>query len=256
MQAKPKYWPILLPFTVLVLSTVACGGFQIRVTPAASPSPQSVRAAPTATPPPPTTPTISVQPTRPPTAAPTATLTPVAGLAPGKSARVTASGGINMRDIASANGKLVTRVAPNAVVVIKDGPKDAEGYTWWQIDDGIGNVGWVAGGTKDDPWLSVERGSSGGSPAASGGGKLVDRAVRLGDRVQVTTQEGKLLSVRDGAGTGGTLVARALPGTQFTVRSGPVRQDGYLWWELEGEQVKGWAAEGEEGDRWLTPVEQ
>jgi hypothetical protein len=51
------------------------------------------------------------------------------------------------------------------------------------------------------------------------------------------------------------MVARSLPGTQFTVRGGPVRQDNYLWWQLEGEQVKGWAAEGEEGDRWLTPVE-
>jgi hypothetical protein len=74
--------------------------------------------------------------------------------------------------------------------------------------------------------------------------------------VQVTTEEGKMLTLREAAGTGSAPVARALPGTQFTVRSGPVRQDGYLWWEVEGEQVKGWAAEGEEGDRWLTPVEQ
>jgi hypothetical protein len=28
-----------------------------------------------------------------------------------------------------------------------------------------------------------------------------------------------------------------------------------LWWQLEGEKVNGWAAEGQGEDRWLTPVE-
>jgi SH3-like domain-containing protein len=165
---------------------------------------------------------------------------------------VTASGGINMREQPSTSARTVGRLAADAVVTVKDGPREADGYTWWQVDDGAGRVGWAATGTKDDPWLTAEKGSA---PAATGGGKLVKRAVRLGDRVQVTTEQGKMLSIREAAGTGSTLVARSLPGTQFTVRSGPVRQDGYLWWEIEGEQVKGWAAEGEETDRWLTPVE-
>jgi SH3-like domain-containing protein len=248
-------WQILLPLGMLLFATLACGGFQIRVTPAATPSPQANReaaAAATVTRPPATTPTATAAATRPATATLSPTPTPAAGLAPGKTARVTASGGINMRDNPSTSAKTVSRLAANAIVTIKDGPKDADGYTWWQVDDGSGNIGWAATGTKDDPWLSPEKGSA---PAASGGGKLVNRAVRVGDRVQVTTQEGKMLTIRDGAGTGGAMVARSLPGTQFTVRSGPVNQDGYLWWELEGEQVKGWAAEGEEGDRWLTPIE-
>ena len=33
-------WQILLPLGMLLFSTLACGGFQIRVTPAATPSPQ------------------------------------------------------------------------------------------------------------------------------------------------------------------------------------------------------------------------
>jgi hypothetical protein len=44
-------------------------------------------------------------------------------------------------------------------------------------------------------------------------------------------------------------------GTLFTVRGGPIKQDGLTWWELEGEKVKGWGAEGDSQDRWLTPVE-
>ncbi len=254
MQAKPKLWAVFVPLAMLLLSSLACGGFQIRVTPAASPSPQANReAAAAATRPPVTTPIATVAPTRPPTATPTPTPTPASALAPGKSARVTASGGINVRDQPSATASQINKLAPDAVVTVKDGPKEADGYTWWQVDDGNGNVGWVAGGTKDDPWLSPERGSS---PAASSNGKLVNRAVRVGDLVQVTTQEGKLLTIREAAGIDSPPSARSLPGTQFTVRGGPVQQDGYLWWQLEGENVKGWAAEGEPGDRWLTPVEQ
>jgi len=156
-----------------------------------------------------------------------------------------------MRDKPSTTAKLLGRVAPNTVVSVKEGPVDAEGYTWWLVDDGTGRVGWVAAGTVNEPWLSAEKSSG----AAVGGGKLVNRAVRLGDRVQVTTEQGKMLTLREAAGTSSTPVARALPGTQFIVRGGPVRQDGYLWWQLEGEEVKGWAAEGTGDDRWLTPVE-
>jgi hypothetical protein len=28
-----------------------------------------------------------------------------------------------------------------------------------------------------------------------------------------------------------------------------------VWWQLEGEKVSGWAAEGDGDNRWLTPVE-
>lgn len=252
MNTRSALWRLLLPLLLVLPAMVACGGFQIRVTPAASPSPQVNRAAAGATRTPAPPPTATVAPTRPPTATLTATPTPVAGLAPGKSARVSASGGINMRDKPNSAAKLVGRLGADTTVSIKDGPTDADGYTWWLVDDGSGNVGWVAAGTRDDPWLSPEKGSA----AATSSGKLVNRAVRLGDRVQVTTQEGKMLTLREAAGTNSAPTARALLGTLFTVRSGPVRQDGYLWWELEGEQVKGWGAEGEEGDRWLTPVEQ
>ena len=88
--------------------------------------------------------------------------------------------------------------------------EEADGYTWWQVDDGTGNVGWVAEGTKDDPWLSPERGHR--APATGGKGKLVNRAVRLGDRVQVTTQEGKMLTLREVLARAALPTARALTG--------------------------------------------
>jgi SH3-like domain-containing protein len=251
MHAKLFRWPILLPFALLLFASLACGGFQVRVTPAAQPTPTvtltaTVRPA-TATPPPTLIPT-----PRPPTAAPSATPTQMAaGLAPGKAARISASGGVNVREQASASAKLLGKLGPGVTVTIKGGPVQASDFTWWQVDDGAGMIGWVAAGTKDDPWLAPE-------PAkgdAKGGGKLVNRPIRLGDRVQVTTEEGKALTVREAAGVDAPPVARSVPGTQFTVRGGPIRQDNYLWWQIEGDAVKGWAAEGETNDRWLTPVE-
>ncbi|MEJ5200109.1 MAG: hypothetical protein WHX53_14410, partial [Anaerolineae bacterium] len=95
MPGRSVLWRLFLPFLLVLPAMIACGGFQIRVTPAASPSPQA-KAIATATRPAVATPTATPAPTRPPTVAPTPTPTP-AGLAPGKSARVTASGGVNMR---------------------------------------------------------------------------------------------------------------------------------------------------------------
>ncbi|MCX6032355.1 MAG: SH3 domain-containing protein [Chloroflexi bacterium] len=251
MQEKPIRWPILLPFAILLFASLACGGFQVRVTP--TPIPTSAAAA-TETPTlrsvaPTNTPTRS--PTRVPTATPSPAPTQTAGLVVGASARISASGGINIREVASTTGKAVGRLGADTIVTIKGGPTEADNYTWWQVDDGKGTTGWVAAGTKDDPWIVPERGSG---PAAQGG-KLVNRPIRVGDRVQVTTEEGKMLTVRDAAGQDAPPVARALPGTQYTVRGGPVRDGDYLWWQIEGDQVKGWAAEGETSDRWLTPVE-
>jgi hypothetical protein len=254
---SPCIW---VPLGFLILAVVACGGFQVRVTPEPT--------APATAEPPASTENAAAQTAEPTLAAPTpAQATPVpltapvqspqpspasATLAPGQSARVTAGGGLNMRDVASSKGKLLGRVLQGTVVKIVAGPTQAENYAWWQIDNGAGQVGWVAAGPAEDPWLAPEQPSA----TATSGGKLVNRAIQLGDRVQVTTQGNQVLSVRETPGKNAALAARVLAGTQFTVRGGPTKQDGLVWWQLEGEQVSGWAAEGDGTDRWLTPVEQ
>lgn len=185
MKLTLRHWPLLLSLAMVLLATLACGGFQVRVTPAASPSPQAK--VQTATPRPANivTATPTSAPPGTPTAVPTATPPMTTGLAIGKSARVSASGGVNMRDTPSTAGKQVAQLPANSIVTVKDGPKEANDFVWWLIDNGTGSVGWVAMGTKEDPWLTAEKGSG---PATSGG-KLVSRDVRLGDR-----------SLRPGAG--------------------------------------------------------
>lgn len=257
MKDQSRHWPILVPLVSLLCAMLACGGFQVRVTPTPKPTAALPTATLTSRPtiPPPTAAAPLVAPTRTPTPVPPSpTPAPMggpAGLAPGMSALISATGGLNVRDKPSTSANLIGKLNANVTVTIRSGPSEADGYVWWEIDNGAGLVGWVAAGTRTDPWIKPEP-----TPMlAAKGGKLVNRAVRLGDRVQVTTVGEKLLTIREAAGIDSPPVARAIPGTQFIVRGGPIRLDGYLWWQVEGDQIKGWAAEGEPNDRWLTPVE-
>jgi hypothetical protein len=165
-----------------------------------------------------------------------------------------AGGGLNVRENPARNARQVGKLNANVVVTVIGGPTEADGFTWWQVDNGSGVKGWVASGPASDPWIRPEATAT---PAgdAGGAGRLVNRPVKLGDRVRVTTQGNQVLTVRDAAGVGSTAVARVLAGDEFLVRGGPVREDEMLWWQLEGEKVNGWAAEGQGEDRWLTPVE-
>jgi hypothetical protein len=254
MEARTNRGWLFVPLGVLLVAMLACGGFQVRVTPTPRPTPETVQAPTVAA-------AARVAPTAVPTKAPTATRAPdptatqaPAGMAAGGKARVMAGGGLNVRDSARAKGKQIGRLDLNAVVTLLEGPVQADSYSWWKIQSGAGLTGWVAAGPANDPWL-VPATAASVTAQPAGGPKLVDRPIKLGDRVQVTTAPGQPLTVREYAGKTETAVARVLAGTLFTVRSGPVKQDGLVWWELEGDAVKGWAAEGDGTDRWLTPVE-
>ena len=251
MNRRQSRWPMFLPLTLMLLAMLACGGFQVRVTPTPEPPLDAAKAT--------AVPTATTPPTAPATITPTLTPAPsptvaTVGMAVGARARVAATGGLNIRDKASAKGKQIGRLNANAVVTLLEGPTQADNFAWWKIDNGAGLVGWAAIGPQNDPWL-VPAAPAAAATEAPNAPKLVNRPIKLGDRVQVTTGAGQWLTVRDSAGKTATERAKVKLGTLFTVRGGPIKQDGLTWWELEGETVKGWAAEGAGQDRWLTPVE-
>ncbi len=259
MHGKHRRWLAFLAFGMLLFSMLACGGFQVRVTPPAS-----------ATPKPRPTGTVAVsEPTVAPTAeqvavagAPTATAAPTAApaaggvLTPGAKARV-AVDMVNVRKEAKASGARVGTLTKDTVVTVTGGPANADNFTWYEVDNGSGMKGWVASGTADSPWLVASTGTGGPAPApTSSGPHPVNRAIKVGDLVQVTVQQTQLLTIRENAGKNATAVAKVQPGTMFTVKGGPTQADNLTWWQVEGEQVKGWAVDGDGQDRWLTPMEQ
>jgi hypothetical protein len=181
---------------------------------------------------------------------------PIAGMAPGAGARVTATGGVNVRAQPSASAQQVGRLNFNANVTLLEGPVQADNYAWWRIDNGAGLTGWVATGPQNEPWLvPAVAAATAAPPETPGAPKVVDRAIKVGDNVQVTTQTGQVLTVRSDAGRAAPAVARVLRGTAFKVVGGPIQQDDFVWWQLEGETIKGWAAEGDATTKWLQPVE-
>lgn len=233
--------------------TVACGSFAPRPTPTPTLPPVSTAVVETDTP----TPVINLDqtpvpqaPADVPTEAPTATFTstPVPGTAlnVGQPARVVAPDGLNMRDLPSSSGQLLLLLPSNQRVTVVEGPTDAEGFRWWRVDDGDGNVGWVAESDGETEWLSPRMGEA----------QPVDRAPRVGDRVQVTMSNGDL-SVRVTPGTDAELVTRVAQGQQFTVMGGPQQASGYTWYQIRSDDgaVEGWAADGDGSERWLSPLE-
>ena len=152
-----------------------------------------------------------------------------------------------MRDQANTNGQLLLLLPPNQKVTVLEGPVAADDLRWWRVDDGIGNVGWVADSDGETEWLTPSLGEP----------QLVDRSPRVGERVQMTMQDGGQLSVRITPGTDAELVARVNLGDQFTVMGGPQEDSGYTWFQIRSDDgaVEGWAAEGDGTDRWLTPLE-
>ena len=234
--------------------TLACGSFAPRPTPTPTTPPISTTASDAATATPvldlDQTPTPPDAPAETPTEAPTATftVTPVPGtaLSVGQPARVAAPDWLNMRDQPTSAGQLLLLLPGNQRVTVLEGPVEAEGFRWWRVDDGGGNVGWVAESDGETEWLSPRMGEA----------QPVDRAPRVGDRVQVTMSTGDL-SVRVTPGTDAELVTRVAQGQQYTVMGGPQEASGYTWYQIRSDDgsVEGWAADGDGTDRWLRPLE-
>lgn len=253
---------VLLAFAVIWLApTLACGSFAPRPTP--TPSPPATpflppvagttgdAATPASTPlivkdpatPTPLLPIVQATPAD--AAAPTPAPAPLAGtvLAAGQPARVTAPNGLNMRSAPTAAGTLVVQLATGARVTVLEGPTDAEGFTWWKVDGGNGQSGWVAQGDAETVWLSAQV----GEPQA------VNRSPRVGERVIISAD----LSVRATPGSDATLLTRIGPNTQMTVLAGPQSASGLNWYQVRSDDgtVEGWVAEGDGETRWVSPME-
>lgn len=182
-----------------------------------------------------------------PTATPAPTPAPGTVLQPGQPARVTAPAGLNMRTEPRSGSTLILQLGTGVRVQVIAGPTTADNFTWWQVDDGQGNIGWVAERDAETQWLSPQLGEA----------QPVDRAPRVDDRVAVTMPAGGQLSIRTLPGPDATLVVRADPGQQFTVLDGPQSAGGFTWYRIRSDdgQIEGWAADGDGTTRWLSPLE-
>ncbi len=241
----------LLAFVALSLvwagPILACGSFQPRPTPSPQPvvatstplSPAAVQPPATAAPTQPPPPTATAVPS------PTPTVAVRIALKVGDQARIVADTGLNIREQPSTNAPVVVLLARGKRVLVLEGPAASDGYVWWKVDDNQGNIGWLAGGDGREEWISPQVGEP----------RPVNRSPIVGDRV-VVTLVGEL-SIRALPGVSSPLVSRARTNQQFNVVAGPQSADNYFWYQIRSDDgsVEGWAADGRDGERWLTPLE-
>ncbi len=246
---------LLLAFSLLwIVPALACGSFAPRPTPEPTETPPTevegpvVVEEPTA---PAVEPTATLIPTPEPTEAP---VTETAdGLAVGVPAFISAPNGLNLRGQPTISGAQVTRLNTDARVSILAGPEEADGYTWWRLDDGDGNIGWAAERDDDTVWISPVGGIA-TSGANNSDSDDSDDGASSGERVRVTVAE---LSVRAQPSTESTLITRVREGATFNVVDGPQEGNGYTWLRIRSDDgaIEGWAADGGGGVTWLTPIE-
>jgi hypothetical protein len=52
--------------------------------------------------------------------------------------------GVNFRTEPTVNGQLIRSLADGVVLKVVGGPTDADNFTWWQLQDVDGSIGWAA----------------------------------------------------------------------------------------------------------------
>jgi len=80
-----------------------------------------------------------------PTSTPTPTPTPIpppTEIAVGGNVQIV--DGVNFRIEPTTSGQLIRALAGGVVLEVVGGPQDADGFTWWQLKDVDGSIGWAA----------------------------------------------------------------------------------------------------------------
>jgi uncharacterized protein YgiM (DUF1202 family) len=122
---------------------------------------------------------------------------------------------LNLRDTATSTGSVIAELAAGSVATVIDGPVEADGYAWYQLDVD-GTTGWAARdflayGVNDAAQVSVDTATS---------------EVVSGDVAYVNTDS---LNVRDIAGLDGSIVETVYTGETVTLTGTYETVDGYEW---------------------------
>ncbi len=128
--------------------------------------------------------------------------------------------GINLREAPSTAGERVTILYRNDTGTVLDGPTEADGYVWYQLETSQG-TGWGVA-----RYLSLDESDPAGIAAYG-----------IGDAVEVTTDR---LHLRKTPGTDQVSVVVITTGVTGIVLDGPRSADGYTWYQIETDAGTGW----------------
>lgn len=176
-----------------------------------------------------------------PTRTATLTATSTGGYPIGSTVRTTAS--VNMRTGPGTGFSVITVLRSNTYGAVLDGPTTGGSFQWYQVDMGSQGTGWVAG-----DYLAIVNGATASptrtstrtpthtpsrTPTTTSGGFPVGSTVR--------TTAG--VNMRQGPGTGYSVITVLPINKSCTVLSGPVAGTGYQWYQLNCSGYgSGWVA--------------
>lgn len=159
---------------------------------------------------------------------------------------------VRMRQTPGTTGKpasdVVADVPQGTVLTVVDGPRSADGLTWWRnqglLADGRQVIGWQAEKLADGtPLLALYS-----APPAPPEDVKPPATFQPGDQFRTTT----LVRLRRTPGStnkpANDVLADIAAGTQGSVVAGPTSLDSMSWWQVDvrnsaGQTVRGWMAE-------------
>jgi tetratricopeptide (TPR) repeat protein/SH3-like domain-containing protein len=140
---------------------------------------------------------------------------------------------LNLRSGPGLNFEITAKLERDSRVTLLEGPKKADGYAWWRVQTADGTIGWA-----------VERVEA---------EQTLQQSILVGHPAVITSTEGDLVRVREGAGRGFSIVVQLEPGTIVDVLDGPVIADDLSWWKVRtADGTEGWAVERVADDRTLA----
>jgi hypothetical protein len=164
----------------------------------------------------------------------------------GKATIATSNGdSLNVRSDAGTIYEIRAKARPGTVVDVVDGPRDADGFTWWYIELPDGRAGWAVASADGNQTLvpgvdsaPVTNPDAPAAPQASSGLAVGDMAVvRLPDTLDA-------LRMRNGAGLDFDIILLLPDETLLRIIGGPERLDDLTWWEVRTPEGNvGWVAE-------------
>jgi N-acetylmuramoyl-L-alanine amidase len=125
---------------------------------------------------------------------------------------------LNLRSGAGMSNAVSAILNQGTLLEVLSGPVAAGDFHWYEVRTGQGAEGWVIGEALAD---------------TSAPGFALDDAVRVIDGP---------LNLRASSGLGGTIVDALETDQVLLVTGGPVRQDGYTWYEVRTSGAIGWVA--------------
>ncbi len=144
--------------------------------------------------------------------------------------------GLNIRSDAGTNHLVIGNVSDGARGTILDGPRRANGYTWWRVDWEDAPTGWSVGVVDEHLLLlRIEE----GEPE-----EIAAQGLNVGDTVVVQNTLDIGLNIRSDAGTNHLVIGNVSDGARGTILDGPRRANGYTWWRVDWEDAPtGWSVE-------------